>query len=454
MDDAYHIQFSNITTARSIPRLGTSRPQLTPELSLRGRCRPSPLRELSATRFVSTAPIATPTNDLSTPTNPPSTPTVEVSPQNASAVPQGPQGDLAPSYSFDALMDTSPQVSEHIGYLKELGLDYGWGPTAMIEWLLEHVYIYTGFPWWGSIIFTAVAVRLCLLKFYIDASDTTAKMQMLKPAMVPLTKRITKARMNQDRVELMKANQERYEMFKAAGIKFHKMAIPLIQLPLGFGTFRLLRGMGYLPVPGFDQGGFLWFKDLTMPDPYGILPLMTSMSYFFAFHHGTASGDVGSGMSQSTLALFKYIIPVVTAVFSLFFPSALQLTLFTTSIFTVSQSYIFRQPGFRRFMNMHSIPPPPKPDPTNRVINVSARRKGRSPVQQAEKKTGWAAVRQTMETAVSDLKRKGKEMQGQYVADQKSVRRSEVEKKQAKAYEEKRQKELAQGRFHNLQRRR
>ena len=186
-------------------------------------------------------------------------------------------------------MEAPTQVSEHIGFLKELGLDYGWGPTSTIQWLLEHVYIYTGFPWWASIVLTAVAVRVGLLKFYIDAADTSAKMNALKPAMVPVMKRITAARIAEDRLELGRASQERHAIFKNAGIKFYKVAIPLVQVPLGFGTFRLLRGMGYLPVPGLDQGGCLWFTDLTLPDPYGIIPIVTSTSYFLAFRVGWSS---------------------------------------------------------------------------------------------------------------------------------------------------------------------
>ncbi|KAL9126088.1 MAG: hypothetical protein Q9217_004804 [Psora testacea] len=457
VQNAHYSQFSSISNTTPVARSGsrTSSSQLTSKLPTRHRCPRQFPNRLSAIRFASTIPLATRTDDLLTSSNFPSaTPDTEIQSHHASAATTAPEAEFNTPETFDAFIDSGPEISEHIGFLKELGLDYGWGPTAMIEWLLEHVYIYTGLPWWGSIALTAVAVRIGLLKFYIDAADTNAKMQSLKPAMIPLMKRITQARKDQDRVELMKASQERYDMFKNADIKFYKIAIPLVQIPLGFGTFRLLRGMGYLPVPGFDHGGCLWFKDLTLPDPYGIMPVVTSISYFLAFRSGTNSGEVGAGMSPSTLALFQYIIPLVTGVFSLFFPAALQLTLFITSIFTVSQSYIFRQPGFRKFMNMHPILTPPKKGPPKPIINIKASRKMQAMRPMEQKKTGWAAVKQTMETAVNDLQKKSKEMQGQYVPDAKPARRSEAERKHAKAYEEKRQRELAQRRFESQQRRR
>ena len=160
-------------------------------------------------------------------------------------------------------------------------------------------------------------------------------------------------------------------------------------------------------------------------------------------------------MKSSTLVLFQYIIPVVTGLFSLFFPAALQMTLLVTSVFTVSQSYLFRQPGFRRFLNIHPMPEPPKPDPTKTVINVRARRKGQTGSEPPEeKKRGWAAVQARLESAYDDLLKKGKEIQGQYVPDEKLERRSAAEKKQAKAYEERRQREIAQTRPDTKQRRR
>lgn len=50
----------------------------------------------------------------------------------------------------------------------------------------------------------------------------------------------------------------------------------MVQIFTGFGTFILLRGMANLPVPGLEHGGLLWFHNLTVPDPFLILPLATS----------------------------------------------------------------------------------------------------------------------------------------------------------------------------------
>lgn len=54
----------------------------------------------------------------------------------------------------------------------------------------------------------------------------------------------------------------------------------LLQAPVFISFFFALRGMANLPIESFKTGGMLWFTDLTVPDPFYILPLITSVSLF------------------------------------------------------------------------------------------------------------------------------------------------------------------------------
>jgi YidC/Oxa1 family membrane protein insertase len=80
------------------------------------------------------------------------------------------------------------------------------------------------------------------------------------------------------------ASADMKQLYKAADIKISRLFLPLlVQGPLGFGTWRLLNGMAALPVPGMDEGGLLWVKDLTVSDPYLILPMVTGLAFFWTF---------------------------------------------------------------------------------------------------------------------------------------------------------------------------
>lgn len=146
--------------------------------------------------------------------------------------------------------------------------------------------MYAGVSWGGAIIGTSLVVRLILIKFVKDANDMGQRMRAVKPLTDVYLKQMQQGRAQGDRTMVMKAARERSKVHKANGVQFYKLIIPIIQVPLGFGIFRLLRGMSALPVPGFEEGGLYWFSDLTMADPYGILPLVTAGMYHFSFRVG------------------------------------------------------------------------------------------------------------------------------------------------------------------------
>jgi YidC/Oxa1 family membrane protein insertase len=180
--------------------------------------------------------------------------------------------DSATEFSSDSLYN----IPEHIGYLKSLGLDYGYGPTALMEWTLEHIHVLSGTPWWISIVLTAVLVRAIMFKPYIDAADNAARMSKIMPITKPIQAKMMEAQRASDMDGVLKARQELSLINKRAGIKIWKSFVPMTQVIAGYGTFVILRAMAKLPVPGLETGGILWFTNLAVPDPLLLLPLATA----------------------------------------------------------------------------------------------------------------------------------------------------------------------------------
>lgn len=163
-----------------------------------------------------------------------------------------------------------------IGYLKEgLGLDFGWGPTAINEWILEHIHVYSGLGWGLSIIGTTLAIRLLLLKPMLYTSDNAAKMACLTPVLAPLRKKSMETSATPSGGNAAKmVRQQISHVYAQAGISNWKgMIAPIVSGIFGYGTFRLLRSMATVPVPGLLDAGWAWFSDLTVSDPYYIFPL-------------------------------------------------------------------------------------------------------------------------------------------------------------------------------------
>ena len=104
-----------------------------------------------------------------------------------------------------------------------------------------------------------------------------ANMNNNMPAMQALQEKITDARRRGDMFEMAQLTQELQKLSTAKGINPFKNMMPIAaQLPVFMSFFIGLRGMANCPVESLTTGGILWFENLTLTDPYYLLPLIGS----------------------------------------------------------------------------------------------------------------------------------------------------------------------------------
>ena len=153
-----------------------------------------------------------------------------------------------------------------------------------MEWVTEHLYVYSGLPWWATIVSMAAIIRLVLLKPSITAADHQGKLQSLNrdPKYTSVIQRFRESAFgpNKDQSAMMVARQEKLRMERQIGFKQWKVFVPMLQLPIAIGVFRLFRDMSALPVPSMETGGLLWFTDLTVSDPYFFLPIVGGLIFY------------------------------------------------------------------------------------------------------------------------------------------------------------------------------
>jgi YidC/Oxa1 family membrane protein insertase len=176
----------------------------------------------------------------------------------------------------DSQLPNIDDIPEKIGYLKELGLDYGWGPSAFMEWLIEHIHIWGGVSWWASLAAAALVTRIALFHPSLKAADNAAKTGPIKNEMMELRTKRMQLLSQGKQLEAAKAKVELDDLYVKHDIKLWRNFVPLLQIPLGFGTFRVVRGMATLPVPGLAMEQFGWIHDLTSYDPWYILPALAT----------------------------------------------------------------------------------------------------------------------------------------------------------------------------------
>lgn len=276
-----------------------------------------------------------------------------------------PHGEVQAPPTEIALED----IPERIGYLKDIcGLDFGWGPSSTVQWILEHLHISAGLSWTASIFCIGIILRTAIFPLMVRAQDYTAKMKEINVYMEPLRKQYRAAQESNDHRKMGEVAQEiRYVMQShgMSGSGVLKSLAPIaVQIPFGFGAWRVLRNAAETPVPGFITEQWLWLHDLTFGDPYYILPAICAV-----FTYGTIK--VGQNASSSAISASKEmqaiqpwlvrLLPGATFLFICFQPGAVQ------TYFMASTATGFLATGAlnfgptRRMLGLPArVPPPPE----------------------------------------------------------------------------------------------
>jgi len=75
--------------------------------------------------------------------------------------------------------------------------------------------------------------------------------------------------------------------------------------------------MANTPVESLKEGGFLWVTDLTMPDPYYIMPIITCITMYTTIELGA------EGLNLKAMGVMRYALramPFVLLPFMVNFP--------------------------------------------------------------------------------------------------------------------------------------
>ncbi|KAJ6463523.1 60Kd inner membrane protein-domain-containing protein, partial [Mycena sanguinolenta] len=247
------------------------------------------------------------------------------------------------------------------GDLQALGLCH-WTPVGLIQYSFELVNIWTGLPWFHTVIAATLLWRVFIFPFAVIGMRNTTRMRPIAPQMNAMTQQIQAARMMGDTVAMQKASLEAAKLRDSAGVSMGGLLAPMVQIPISIGIFFGVKKMCELPVMQLTQSGVEWLPDLTQSGPYYILPilaaasgnLMMSLNQRDMDTSRPAIGHVMNGLRLATVLAVPWMDR---------FPSGLMLCLVVTSLSTVLQSFIFRIPAMRTLLKIPQWTPPPPDAP-------------------------------------------------------------------------------------------
>jgi len=250
-----------------------------------------------------------------------------------------------------------PETIQYVGDppFDMLGLNSLW-PPGRAQWLMEHIHNDLDIPWWGTILVMALLIRIITLKFVIMSQKNTARMTNNMPETQAIQNKLTDAKHRGDLYDQARYSMELQKLMKdpEKGVSPLASIAPLmVQMPFFIGMFMGLRGMANLPVESMTTGGFGWFTDLTIADPYYILPTIMAGSLFLQFK--LSVDGMGSNMSPLMKKAIFYGVPPFMFFMMKGFPAGITFYWSVTNTIAICQSTLLRTPKVRKFVGIPEI---------------------------------------------------------------------------------------------------
>lgn len=225
----------------------------------------------------------------------------------------GPQIKLEPGASAteQSQFYIGPEIAK---YLKGLGkgldltIDYGWlwMISAVIFWVMDHIHDFVK-NWGWSIIITTLIIKVLFYKLSEKSYQSMAKMRDIQPRLQAL-----KERYGEDKQAFTKATMDFYKREKINPLGG---CLPtIVQIPVFIALYYVLIESVQLRQAPF----ILWIRDLSVQDPYYVLPILMGVSMF-------VQQKLSPPPADPTQAKMMMFLPIIFTVFFLTFPAGLVL---------------------------------------------------------------------------------------------------------------------------------
>ena len=244
---------------------------------------------------------------------------------------QTPLGVVAPGSTVveKSRLFVGPQeesVLETIAPGFELLKDYGYLTILAkpIFWLLEKIHGYVG-NWGWSIILLTILIKLVFFPLSAASYKSMARMKEVQPRLMAMRE--------QYKGEPQKLNQAMMEMYRKEKINPLGGCLPVVvQIPVFIALYWVL--LSSVEMRGAPW--VLWIHDLSVPDPYYILPVIMAVSMFVQ----TKLNPTPPDPIQAKVMMY---MPIIFSVMFFFFPAGLVLYWVVNNLLSIAQQWQINQ---------------------------------------------------------------------------------------------------------------
>jgi len=205
----------------------------------------------------------------------------------------------------------------------ELAVDYGWlwWIAQPLFWLLTKMFAFAG-NWGVAIILLTVLVKAAFFKLSATSYRSMARMRAVQPKMQSIR--------DQYGDDKQKQSHALMELYKKEKVNPMMGCLPvLVQMPVFIALYWVLFESYELRQAPFA----LWLTDLSVMDPYFVLPLMMGASMWFMQRLNPPPPD-------PMQAKIMQWLPVMFTFFFLWFPAGLVLYWVVNNLLSMTQQYV------------------------------------------------------------------------------------------------------------------
>lgn len=238
-----------------------------------------------------------------------------------------PAGVIAPGAGTTIAMPlyAGPQEQEKLSALApglDLAVDYGWLTViaSPLFWVLKWIHGWTG-NWGIAIIILTILIKLMFYPLSEASYRSMAKMRLVAPKMQRI-----KEQYGDDKQRLQQAMME---LYKTEKINPLGGCLPvLVQIPVFIALYWVLLGSVEIRQAPFA----LWITDLSIQDPYFILPILMGATMIIQTRRNPEPPD-------PVQAKIMKIMPIAFSIFFFFFPAGLVLYWLVNNILSIAQQW-------------------------------------------------------------------------------------------------------------------
>ncbi|KAJ2238007.1 hypothetical protein H4R99_001538 [Coemansia sp. RSA 1722] len=252
----------------------------------------------------------------------------------------------------DATMGTETVMQ--IGDLARHGLDT-YLPTRIMEYALEYVHVTTGLPWWATIAAMVVGIRALLFPLAAYSQRHLVGVNRLKPEVTLITEKLQIASKNGDMMASAQLSQQMRSIYKRNGVSpFKGMLGGFSTIPFMMGMFFGIKDMALMPeITHMHTGGLWWFTDLTLSDPYYLLPALSTIGMMGVMELQT---KLNTATEQNKNMVYGMrAMGVLMAFLTSGLPSGVFIFWITNNMISFAQVFLFHSKWFKSVMRIEDL---------------------------------------------------------------------------------------------------